>query len=126
MEILVCERCEVEIGTFDPATLHLPLTPEQFYPLEPGFPAPFHPEMTWETLNCPVCHGRAMGWTGDWDDGVRRDQLLTPRGYFFVTADAVEKAVVAEVVESVEEPEPVVLVAKKKAPVKRKGGKKRG
>ena len=114
IETLVCEVCEAEIGIFDTATLVLPLTPDQFLPLEPGFPPPFQPEMDWEFLNCPICHHRAVGWDASMADGVRRDQVKTTGGYFYV---------VDQEDEPVSSPEAVMTPAARVA-VKKKGGRR--
>jgi len=84
MAILVCEICDAQLGTFDPDLIELPLTGDQFGPVEPGFPRPFWLDAGWSELICPHCHSRAVGWDASLADGVRRDRIKTPEGYFVV------------------------------------------
>lgn len=69
-----CDICKEKIGLFDPETLHLPLTSDQFDCLvqAPGHHPPFKPGMTWEWLRCPVCNRRPFN---------SPDKVLTDQGY---------------------------------------------
>ena len=84
MSILVCEICDAKIGQFDPDLLEMPLTGDQFSAIEPGFPAPFWLDAGWSELTCSYCHNRAVGWDASFPEGVRRDRIKTPDGYFII------------------------------------------
>lgn len=125
--VLVCEVCETHIGSFDEERLHLPLSPDQFDPLESGFPEPFQRESDWDNMNCPTCHHRAMGWDTTLSEGVRRDRLMTLDGYLVVPdrfkeepEDEEEEVVEAS---AEEEDEPVVELKPKVKRVSKPGKK---
>lgn len=125
--VLVCEMCETQIGSFDEELLHLPLSSDQFDPLESGFPEPFQPEADWESMNCPTCHHRAMGWDDTLSEGVRRDRLMTLDGYFVVPdrfKDEPEDDCEEDVQASADEVDEPVIEFKSKVARGRKPGKK--
>lgn len=133
-KVLVCEVCETHIGSFEEELLHLPLSADQFDPLESGFPEPFQQEADWDNMNCPTCHHRAMGWDDTLSEGVRRDRLMTLDGYFVVPDRFDDKPEDddEEFVEAcaADEDEPVVelkpKVARGRKPGKKVERKKRG
>lgn len=61
--ILVCEICNEPLARYVPKRMHLPLSGDQFLPLEEGYPLPF-PEpagmVDWEAMRCPFCHFRPI------------------------------------------------------------------
>lgn len=62
MEKLICEICHTYIGRFDPEKIHQPITGAMFSSPNPRreVPAPFAPNLDWETMLCPVCRRRPM------------------------------------------------------------------
>lgn len=85
--ILVCEICQEKIGTFNPETIRLPITSDQFGSIDEfhGFPPPFPiipgrmETMTWEAARCPFCRRRPF---------IFEDKILTPNGHFHIGKDA--------------------------------------
>ena len=79
--ILVCQICKANLGVFDPETIHLPITPDQFESLDPkhGMWRPFQfvpgrPDShATKLMKCPVCKRFPF---------LSEEVLLTPFGYF--------------------------------------------
>ena len=60
---LICENCFQVIGQFDPATIRLPLTADQFIshlPAKRNVPGPFTPGSDWQHFKCPYCPRRPI------------------------------------------------------------------
>lgn len=77
--ILRCRLCHAAIAAFTPADLRLPLTGAMFGPLEPGFPPPFAPGVSWEDARCPFCRHHPQGY-----DPADRGALETDDGRYVV------------------------------------------
>lgn len=60
MEVLLCEICGAELGTFNLKDIKFPLQGSMFGGLRPGYPPPFNPVLPWEFLYCPMCTKRAF------------------------------------------------------------------
>lgn len=59
-EVLLCEICGAELGTFDLKDVKFPLQGSMFGALRPGYPPPFNPTLPWDFLYCPLCTKRAF------------------------------------------------------------------
>jgi len=82
-----CEMCQMNIGTFDPRKVKIPVDASMFRSLDEfhGAPHPFtwiegrSDTINWEYLNCPVCGVRVFV---DFSTNKHKDYIPTPFGPF--------------------------------------------
>jgi len=87
MLALKCEMCQMNIGTFDPKNIKIPVDASMFKSLDEfhGAPHPFtwiegrSDTINWEYLNCPVCGVRVFV---DFSTNKHKDYIPTPFGPF--------------------------------------------